>query len=61
MAEGRPAVDGKHEELVWDEVFQKQAADWQGDSRVNYYSVSMITTVEKGDVIGTIGKLVPSR
>ena len=61
VAKGQPAEEGKDEELIWDETFETQKADWQGDAPVNYYELSSIVTIEKDKVIGTISALVPTR
>ncbi len=61
VAQGEPPFNGEDEQFVWDDAFQKEAADWQGDCPVDYYDLNSITTVEQDAVIGTISPLVPPR
>ncbi|MBU0719380.1 MAG: FapA family protein [Planctomycetes bacterium] len=61
LAEGTPPLDGKNEELVWDESYQAEARHWQDDAQVNYYTMNAITTVGQDAVIGTLKPLVPAR
>ncbi len=59
IVKGRAAYDGKDEELIWDESFQKEAQEWQDDSPVNYYTLNSIVTVEKDTLIGRIKPIDP--
>jgi hypothetical protein len=54
VAEGRPATEARDGDFVWDEAFQQELQDWQGDAPVNYYSLNSIVTIETGTVIGRI-------
>ena len=58
VAEGKPAREGMDEEFVWDELFDKNAQDWQEDDPVNYYAANSIVTVAEGVTVGTITPLV---
>ncbi|MCH7591657.1 MAG: DUF342 domain-containing protein, partial [Planctomycetes bacterium] len=61
VAEGRKPFNGKDEEFVWSEAFQKEADSWRDDAPVNYYENTSIITVEKGENVGTIAPIEPPR
>jgi len=54
LAEGRPPVEGKDEEFVWSDQFQREVEAWQSDAPINYYKMSNLMTVESGEAIGTL-------
>ena len=60
VAQGTPPKDGEDEKFIWNESYQQQAEQWQGDSPVNYYTFNQIVTVEEGRLIGEVKPLVPA-
>jgi uncharacterized protein (DUF342 family) len=61
VATGRPAEEGKDEEFVWDEKFDRHATDWQDDAPVNYYERGSVTVVDEDTILGTVTALVPAK
>ncbi|MCH8147840.1 MAG: DUF342 domain-containing protein [Planctomycetes bacterium] len=61
VAKGRAPCEGKDEELVWDEAFQKKSVDWQDDVPANHYTFNSIVTLAKDQVIGTLRPPCPPR
>lgn len=61
VAEGHPPFEGKDEEFIWNEAYQKEADSWHEDSAINYYEDSSIITVGVGEVVGSIAPLEPPR
>lgn len=59
VARGREPDDGRDEEFVWDESFQREAASWLDDAPVDFYTLNSILTIEKDTKIGTISPIVP--
>ena len=56
IAEGQPPVEGEHARFIWDESLEEPESDPDQEGQVDYRSLNMIRTVEKGAVIG---KIVP--
>lgn len=54
IAKGKPPVEGCDAEFVWAEQFDQNAADWQDDAPINYYTLNSIVTVEADTSIGRI-------
>jgi len=56
IAEGRPAVESKNGEFIWDESLKTAHTEWQEDAQIDYYTFNSFVTVGEG---ATIGKIVP--
>lgn len=62
VARGRAPCEGKDEELIWDESFQKKSSvDAEDEVPANHYTFNSIVTLAKDQVIGTLRPPCPPR
>lgn len=61
VVRGRAPHDGRDEEFVWDESLRNEAASWQDDAPVDFYTLNSILTVDRDVRIGAIRPLEPPR
>lgn len=60
IAEGQPPVDARDGDFEWDEAFNQQVQEWQGEAPVNYYAANSVLTFGADTLVGRIIPLTPS-